>query len=61
MASFWLHHWFIFNDIHKPMLGLMGANHNDLIFKTTTITMQDRHLRWLPYFFLGPLVALPLC
>jgi len=43
------------------MLGLMGANHNDLIFKTTTITMQDRHLRWLPYFFLGPLVALPLC
>ena len=38
------------------MLGLI--NHTNLIFKTMKITMQDRHLCWPPYFFLGPAMAL---
>jgi len=44
------------DDIHKPLLGLVGliiANQCSLQRK---ITMQERHLFWTPTFFLGPAV-----
>jgi len=44
------------DDIHKPMLDLIGliiANQPSLQRK---ITMLERHLCWPPHFFLGPAV-----
>jgi len=53
---------FIFNDIHKPILGYR-VNYSNLIFKTMKNTMQDRHLccpltvslapQWGPHFFIS--------
>jgi len=54
---FWWIITLIFNDIHKPVLGLIGliiANQYSLQRKITT---QERRLYVPPTFFLGP--ALP--
>ena len=56
---FWWIITLIFNDIHKPVLGLIGliiANQYSLQRK---ITMQERHLYWPPYFFPWPRSAPP--
>jgi len=46
-----------FNDIHKPVLGLIGLIIATSSSKQWKITMQDRYLCCPPYFFLGPAVA----
>jgi len=37
-------------------LGFDRVNHSNLALKQRKITMQDRHLCWPPYSFLGPAV-----
>jgi len=48
---------FIFNDIHKPVLGLTGLITATESSKQRKITMQDRHFCWPPYIFFGPEVV----
>ena len=52
--TIWRHSGEGSDDIHKPMLDLIGlitANKSSLQWK---ITMQERHLCWPPYFFPWP-------